>query len=147
MPHGKLSPPRFSIRNQQRSQINADNQQHEEHGAGEKNQGVALIADDILVQRSDDSKMSLRVMIGILLRPVPAQRLQLRISLLSADAIAQPRDGDYPMTPSIDRCFLRIDRQRCPHLHAVVTKPEALRHYANHFAWRIVEPDRRRSEE
>jgi hypothetical protein len=45
MPHGKLSPPRFSIRNQQRRQINADDQQHEEDGAGEKNQGVALIAD------------------------------------------------------------------------------------------------------
>ena len=64
MPHGKLSPPRFSIRNQQRSQINADNQRREEHGAGEKNQCVALIADDILVQRPDDGKMSLPVMIG-----------------------------------------------------------------------------------
>jgi hypothetical protein len=37
MPHGKLSPPRFSIRNQQRSEIDADNQQHEEDGANEKN--------------------------------------------------------------------------------------------------------------
>src|SRR5262245_66556882 len=64
MPHGKLSPPRFSIRNQQRSQIHADNQQHEEDGAGEKNQRVALIADDILMQRPDDGEMSLRVMIG-----------------------------------------------------------------------------------
>src|SRR5262245_34865506 len=107
MPHGKLSPPRFSIRNQQRSQINADNQQHEENGAGEKDQRLALIADDVLVQRANDGKMSLRVMIGILLRPVRSQRLQLRISLLSADAIAQPSDGEQRMTLSI--AFLSID--------------------------------------
>ena len=47
------------------------------------------------------------------------------------------------MTPSIVPSFLGIDRQRRPHLYAIVTKREALRHYANYFTWRIVEPDRR----
>src|SRR5262245_8186422 len=98
MPHGKLSPPRFSIRNQQRSQIYADDQQYEEDCACEKNQRVALISDDILVQRPDDGEMSLRVMIGMLLRPAPAQGLQLRVSLHGADAVAQPGDGVQPMT-------------------------------------------------
>jgi hypothetical protein len=45
------------------------------------------------------------------------------------------------MALSID--LLRIDSQRCPHLHFVVTKHEALWHHANDFALRIVESDRR----
>src|ERR1041384_3801646 len=82
-------------------------------------------------------------MIGILLRPVRTQRLQLRISLLGTHSISQPGDDVQPMTLSIVLCFLRIDTQRNPHLRLVVTKLEALRHHANYFAWRIVKPDRR----
>src|SRR5262249_4572504 len=117
------------------------NQQHENNGAAEEEKGVALVTDDIFVQGPADRKMSFCVVLGIRLRPVLTERLQLGIGLLDADALAQTRDGEHPMAPSIVRRIFHS--QRRPHSYTIVTKPEALRHHADDFAWRIVESDRR----
>jgi hypothetical protein len=101
MPHRKFPPPRFPIRNQQRREIDADNQQHEENGAAEQEQRVALVADEIIVQRPEEGEMAFRVVIGIRLRPVRTQSLHLRIGLLRARALAQPGDrGGQEMSHS-----------------------------------------------
>ena len=101
MAHRELAPPAFALRHEQRRQVDADDQQHEQDGAAENQQRVALVADDVLVQRSGDGEVSLRVVIGIVLRPVRAQRLKLRVGLFRRNAIAQPGDHEQRMTRSI----------------------------------------------
>ncbi len=143
MPHRKLAASRLRVRDEQRRQIDADNQQHEQDGPGDQDQRVALRADDILVQRSHHGEMALRVVIGKPLRPVRAERLQLRVGLREGDAVAKSCDGNERMAPAVVRRFRRIDWQRDPRTHSIVAERKVVGHDADHFTRLIIEPDRR----
>jgi hypothetical protein len=62
------------------------------------------------------------------------------MGLLRADALAKPGDR---AGQRMSEASLFPERPYRPHLHPIVAKREAFRHYADHFARRIVESDGR----
>src|SRR5262249_25670073 len=73
MSHGKLPSPGLPIRNQQRRDVDADDQQDEHHRTTEENPRVAVVADDVFLQRATDGEVAFGVMSGIARRPILAQ--------------------------------------------------------------------------
>ncbi len=63
--HGELAPPGFPIRHQQRRDIDADDQQDERCRPAEQNPRVAVIADDVVLQRAADGEVPSGVMLRV----------------------------------------------------------------------------------
>ena len=60
--HGELPPPGFPVRNQQPRDVDADDQQDERHRATEQHPRVAVIANDVFLQRAADGEVPVGVM-------------------------------------------------------------------------------------
>ena len=54
-----------AARHEQRGKIDAHDQLHEDDGDAKQHQGLALITDQVFVQRPEDREMPLRIVVGV----------------------------------------------------------------------------------